>query len=68
MKKYEYKLLTISAFHLNNRAFQVELEENFKRWGNEGWDLVKMEPVNGGTWIHWARTNKFLVVFKREKL
>lgn len=68
MKKYEYKLLTISAFHLNNRAFQVELEEKFKRWGDEGWDLVKMEPVNGGTWIHWARTNKFLVVFKREKL
>jgi len=68
MKKYEYKLLTISAFHLSKRTFQAELEENFKRWGDDGWDLVKMEPVNGGTWIHWARTSKFLVVFKREKL
>lgn len=68
MKKYEYKLLTLSAFHLNKKTFQNELEENFKQWGDEGWDLVKMEPVNGGAWIFWGRTSKFLVVFKREKL
>tara|TARA_R110001592_G_scaffold55797_1_gene170525 strand:+ start:1563 stop:1769 length:207 start_codon:yes stop_codon:yes gene_type:complete len=68
MKKYEYKLLTISAFHLRKNSFQVELEEKFQGWGDEGWDLVKMEPVNGGSWIHWGRTSKFLVVFKREKV
>jgi hypothetical protein len=67
MKKYEYKLLTISAFHLGKEKFQAEMEEKFRRWGDEGWELVKMEPVNGGTWIFWGRTSKFLTVFKRIK-
>lgn len=68
MKKYEYKLLTISAFHLRQSMFRAKLEEKFQQWGEEGWDLVKMEPVQGGTWIYWASTSKFLVVFKREKV
>ncbi len=68
MKKYEYKILTISAFHLKKPEFQAELDEKFNIWGDEGWDLVKMEPVNGGFWLHWATTSKYLVVFKREKL
>ena len=63
-----YKILTISAFHLSKPTFQAELDENFERWGEEGWELVKMEPVNGGAWIFWGRTSKFLTVFKREKL
>jgi len=68
MKKYEYKLLTISAIHLRKTTFQAELEENFRVWGEEGWDLVKIEPVNGGFWTHWASTTKFFIVFKREKI
>ena len=36
--------------------------------GNEGWELIKMEPVTSGG-IIWqgASTDEFLVVFKREK-
>lgn len=67
MDQFEYKLLTISAAHLNKGDFQAELQKKFQKWGNEGWDLVKMEPINGGFWSHWASTSKFFVVFKRLK-
>jgi len=69
MKKYEYKLLTISTSHLRKTKFQIELEEKFRIWGAEGWDLIKMEPISGGGWFElWSSTTKFFVVFKREKL
>ena len=68
MKKYEYKLLTISTSHLSKTKFQIELEEKFRIWGEEGWDLIKMEPISGGGFSFWAETTKFFVVFKREKL
>lgn len=68
MKKFEYKLLTISAAHLSKEKFQAELDEKFRRWGDQGWDLIKMEPINStGLFSYGASTNKFIVVFKREK-
>jgi hypothetical protein len=68
MKKFEYKVLTISAMHLSKKTFQAELDEKFRRWGDQGWDLIKMEPVNSTGFFHYgAYTDKFIVVFKREK-
>ncbi len=64
MDKFEYKLLTISTTHLKKTEFQSELQIKFDEWGNEGWDLVKMEPVIDGL-FGWS--TKFLVVFKRPK-
>lgn len=68
MKKIEYKLLTISAAHLQNKNFRAELDSKFARWGYEGWDLVKMEPiVTGGLFFQGANTREFIVIFKRER-
>ena len=68
MKKYEYKIITIRAGHLDRNNFQEKLDQNFNDWGNEGWDLVKMEPItSGGLFWQGANTDKFLIVFKREK-
>jgi hypothetical protein len=65
MKKFEYKVLTISAMHLSKKTFQAELDEKFRRWGDQGWDLIKMEPVNSTGFFHYgAYTDKFIVVFK----
>lgn len=44
MKKFEYKILTISVEHFRQKKFQLELDEKFERWGEEGWELMKMEP------------------------
>jgi hypothetical protein len=68
MKKFEYKLLTISAAHLSNDKFQAELDDKFRTWGNQGWELIKMEPINSTGWFSYgSSTDKFIVVFKREK-
>ena len=62
-------MLTISASHLRRKNFQAELDERFNNWGNEGWDLMKMEPItSGGLFWQGANTQEFLVVFKREKV
>lgn len=69
MKKFEYKIITISVAHLRRKSFQAELDDKFQKWGNEGWDLVKMEPITSGGFIfQGATTESFLAVFKREKL
>ena len=68
MKQFEYKLLTISAAHLSKSTFQEELDSKFQRWGSEGWELIKMEPINSiGFFAYSSSTKKFMVVFKREK-
>ena len=68
MKQFEYKLLTISVNHLSRSNFRSELSSDFARWGNEGWELVKMEPiVTGGFVFQGANTREFFCVFKREK-
>ena len=69
MKKFEYKLLTISVAHLSKNSFQGELNDKFQEWGNDGWELVKLEPISsGGVIFQGATTKKFLVVFKKEKI
>ncbi len=69
MKKFEYKILTISVSHLKKSNFQAELNTKFQEWGNEGWELVKMEPItSGGLIFQGATTNEFLAVFKKEKM
>ncbi len=68
MKKFEYKILTINVAHLGRENFQVELDKKFQEWGNEGWELIKMEPISSGGFIfQGANTKEFLAVFKREK-
>ena len=69
MRKFEYKLLTINVNHLKKEKFQIELDEKFQKWGNEGWELIKMESItSGGMFFHGATTESFFAVFKREKL
>ena len=65
MDKFEYKLLTISTAHLKKSVFQSELQIKFDEWGDEGWELVKMEPINDGFWF--SSTTEFFVVFRRRK-
>ena len=67
MDKFEYKLLTVNAAHLRKSKFQAELQAKFDQWGNEGWDLVKMEAINGSFWSYRAYTSKIFIVLKRTK-
>ena len=67
MKKFDYKILTISVAHFRKSSFQTELNEKFSQWGEEGWELIKMEGISsGGMGFQGATTEEFLAVFKRE--
>lgn len=69
MKQFEYKLLTINAAHLSKTNFQAEINAKFRHWGNEGWELDKMEPIlTGSVFTMGSRTSEFLLVLKREKI
>lgn len=69
MKKFEYKIITISVSHFKSENFQTELNDKFEKWGNEGWDLIKMEAIStGGVIFQGATTKEFLTVFKRDKI
>ena len=68
MKKFEYKIITISVSHFRKKNFQTELNDKFEKWGNEGWELIKMEAISsGGIIFQGATTEEFLAVFKRDK-
>lgn len=68
MKKFEYKMLTISVAHLNRSTFRAELDQKFQDYGNEGWELIKLESiVEGGILTQGGSTKELFAVFKREK-
>ena len=67
MKKFEYKLLTIDIETLNKEDLQIKLSEKFNQWGEEGWDLVKMERIESSSIFRGAgATNGFFIIFKKE--
>ncbi|MEH0155568.1 DUF4177 domain-containing protein [Limibacter armeniacum] len=68
MKKFEYKFVMISIAHLSKKSFRLELDEAFQKWGNDGWELVKMEPIpSDHIMFRDSKTDEFFTVFKREK-
>lgn len=67
MKKYDYKMLTISVPHLNKDTFRSELAENFTELGSKGWEMIELKPILRTEWLRASSfTSEFLVVFKKE--
>lgn len=69
MKKFEYKVLNLTAKDLSDEAFLDELNRAFNKWGSEGWDLIKMESIEKGSYMTMgSKTAAFVLVFKKELL
>ena len=67
MKKFEYKIVTVKAENLYKKTEKSHMEDQFTLWGQEGWDMVKMEAINSGNHVtNGATTKSFVVVFKKE--
>jgi hypothetical protein len=65
--QFEYKIITVSVAHFSQKDFQAELSTKFNDWGEQGWDLVKMESITeGGALFQGATTTDFIVIFKRQ--
>ena len=68
MKKFEYKITTAKAESFYKENAKAKMENQFSLWGEEGWEMFKMEPIaNGGHLTYGASTKSFVIVFKREK-
>ncbi|MDR1171665.1 MAG: DUF4177 domain-containing protein, partial [Bacteroidales bacterium] len=69
MKKWEYKIVYINATQQHQSGMPDDINERFDQWGNEGWELVKVEPkLTCGFWGFGSFTEGFIVFFKKEKL
>ncbi|MGG9963379.1 DUF4177 domain-containing protein [Ferruginibacter sp. SUN106] len=68
MKKFEYKMITVSREHMKKDSFQTEMLDKFNELGNEGWEIISAEGLNGSS-ILWkvAETTELIFIFKREK-
>jgi hypothetical protein len=69
--KWEYKIIYINAKSFTKTGLPDDLNEQFDKYGSQGWELVKVEPkLDGGFavfgigWIH--QTVGYLAFFKRE--
>jgi Domain of unknown function (DUF4177) len=68
MKKFEYKMITVSREHMKKDSFQTEMLDRFNELGNEGWEIISAEGLNGSSLL-WkvAETTELIFIFKREK-
>lgn len=67
MKKFEYKLINISSKEITDDRLLLELNDAINHMGSDGWDLVRMEPIEKGSYMTMgSKTSAFLLVFKRE--
>ena len=72
LKKWEYKLVVIQTFKNTSTGFDENLNVRFNELGNEGWELVKIEPVQKGGFLFFgfggtSYTESLIAVFKRSK-
>ena len=70
--KWEYKIVHIDATRWTSTGLPKELGERFDEWGNEEWELVRIEPIHtGGSFViffgTFTRTDGFIAIFKRPK-
>ena len=69
MDKFEYKILNISREHMKGEDFQAELMEKLNSLGDQSWELINVEGLNGSS-VLWrvSETVDILFLFKRRKL
>ena len=70
--KWEYKIVHIDARRWTATGLPNDVGQQFDRWGDEGWELVKVEPIQRGGWFlffvgTFSLTVGFVAFFKRPK-
>lgn len=68
MEKFEYKIISVKRNKLNKTAFQIELVNNMNKFGDEGWELITIEGMAGGSLFERdGYTTEFIFIFKRKR-
>lgn len=68
MEKFEYKIISVNRKKLSKTAFQTELVNNMNKYGDEGWELITIEGMAGGSFFERdGYTTEFIFIFKRKR-
>ena len=72
MTKWEYKIVTISASRWTASGLPEETGQHFDELGEEGWELVRVEPILRGGYFFLGSgvgtsTESFVAFFRRPK-
>jgi len=71
MPKYEYKLLHFKAGLSTASSLPNDLNVEFDKLGDAGWEYVEMQPIHGGGFFIFGigiftNTKNFVAVFRRK--
>jgi hypothetical protein len=67
--RWEYKIIYIDATRWSPTGLPEELGVRFDELGDEGWELVKVEPILTGSWgvFLGSKTKALISFFRRPK-
>ena len=70
--RWEYKIISVQAGKWTSTGLPDELGELFDKYGGEGWELVRIEPILQSGWFVFgcgttSRTESLIAFFKRPK-
>ncbi len=66
--KFEYKILSVSREHMKKESFQTEMLEKFNAYGEDGWEIISAEGMNGSSMLwHVTETTEVIFIFKKSK-
>jgi len=63
--RWEYKIVYFDARRWTSTGLPNDLNERFDALGMEGWELVRTEPIIGGSLFAGNETRGFIAFFKR---
>jgi hypothetical protein len=65
---WEYKIVSIDVTRWTKTGLPNDLNENFDKWGAEGWEPVGTEAIQTpSVWWYGSSTNSVLAFFKRRR-
>ena len=65
--KWEYKIIYFSAKKWTSTGLPSGLGTEFDRLGNDGWELVRVEPLLKPSILAGSYTSGFLAFFKKAR-
>ncbi len=67
MVRWEYKIVHLVAAKWTSTGLSEEVGVRFDELGNEGWELVRVEPVLRPSALSGSYTAAFVAFFKRPR-
>ena len=73
--RWEYKIVDVPLDTMGTVTYlpqELAVAKRFSEWGEEGWELVRVEPILRGGWFFFGfgsatRTASLVAFFRRAK-